>query len=222
MNECNFILRKKTLLTLFFCVASFIGCSAIIKNKQTEDDSAYLLVANSDIYDTNAKMPSRLLVDLNTCGGTIEIKEPRSFGPSRTYRGEDTSRFIPPPFPRLIKITSKWSNGYIDTTELKVNMVSKKKYVLFAIELKQNQEPANFYIHSINLSKRIGYEVLYNFCDILSPTIAFFLLPVILPTILIKTLSDSTPPSTRPFENCCYLWIEDFSTGKVISGQKPI
>lgn len=165
-------------------------------------------------------MPRHLSVDVGSCAGPIDVKEPRTLGPNNRYRGESTSKNILPPFSRQIKVTSEWSNGYTENSELEVNLAKNKKYVLFSIEIDRDQDIKDFYIRPVKIPERIGNEILYNFGDIAGPTIVLFLLPIIIPIAIVNYFSE-TEPTRRPYDNCCYIWIEDFDTGEVVSGHKP-
>jgi hypothetical protein len=97
---------------------------------------------------------------------------------------------------------------------LAFDAVAGKRYSIFAIELKPGQDPTTVAIHGLSFGEEMRRMPLYvirvPLACILSP---YFFLKVGKAVVL--------PPSARPFEDCCFLWIEDMETGEVVGGMRP-
>jgi hypothetical protein len=92
-------------------------------------------------------------------------------------------------------------------------------------ELKPGQDPA-----SIDSSggtaffRDIGTFVLLPFAYALYlPVVATSIIwgPIVDATTTTQASSQPVPGDRRPFENCCYVWIQDFDAQKVVAGSSP-
>ena len=83
--------------------------------------------------------------------------------------------------------------------------------MILAVERKPDQNPQDISIRPATLPEEMTWSFL-------AYPAAFATSPFILMDMSKNLLS---PPTGRPFEECCYVWIEDTYTGKVASGRKP-
>jgi hypothetical protein len=116
------------------------------------------------------------------------------------------------PGPHKIKITARWSNDWVDATDLQADLAARQTYLLLFYEAHLGQDLA-----TADISPKQAWTLIADsFVFMFFPLIAIgYVLPM---TILQK---EPEPPTARPFENCCFLWIENQNTGEVIAGKRP-
>jgi len=103
------------------------------------------------------------------------------------------------PGPHKLVIEVEWSNGFRENTELEFTAVEGKKYIAALYEL---SEPSR--------SIMTGPEV---------AEIVLLLSPFLLPWGLYELSKE--PPKERPFNGCCFVWIQDDESGVVVAGVSP-
>jgi len=147
---------------------------------------------------------------------------------------------------RNVEVWVEWSNQFKDYTQLRFDVKEKRSYVVYAMELQAGQDSAapmpctvnqsSEYIERKSTEKLTGVLV-----GLLAAPLFYGPLPLgyaLLPAfeqskkgdnqadqdkVAIKSQPDETPatPTTRPYDGCCYVWIEDIGTREVVAGTRP-
>lgn len=145
---------------------------------------------------------------------------------------------------RNIEVWVEWSNQLKDYTQLKFDVKEKRSYVVYAMELQAGQDPAapmkctvnqsSEYIKRKSTEQWVGlvaaplvYPLPIGLVAALPIAIAFELLKkpdkeADQDKVAIVSQSTETPaaPTSRPFDGCCYVWVEDFETREVVAGTR--
>lgn len=123
-----------------------------------------------------------------------------------------------------VKINTKWSNGAVDTTELSLTADAYANYLIHAFELAPGQDPAMAVIYfrpfpptqpPQNLARTFRPDELFTFI-----IIAIGTAPLWVPIVLWKERAGDRTLS-KPFRDCCFVWIADAVTHKLLSGVMP-
>jgi hypothetical protein len=147
---------------------------------------------------------------------------------------------------RNVEVWIEWSNKFKDYTQLKLDVKEKRFYVVHAIELQTGQDSAAPMPCTVNQSseyiERKSTEQLTGvLVGLLAAPLFYGPLPLgyaFLPAfeqskkgdnqadqdkVAIKNQPDETPatPTARPYDGCCYVWIEDIGTREVVAGTRP-
>ena len=125
-----------------------------------------------------------------------------------------TTKWIEPGSHR-IEVPATWSNKFEDRTTLEFDALRGRKYVVLIYELAPGQSKAG-----IEIRPRTFGESLMANNDLGNSTLGAIVLLVALPFI-ISDLSKA-PPKSRPFDGCCFVWIQDEETGQVVAGASPL
>ena len=113
--------------------------------------------------------------------------------------------------PHVLTVYVVWSNGYGEHVPLALNAVAGSRYSIWAVELKPDQNPQSVYVRPSTWGEEMGAGFIeYPIAVVASPFFFAHVFGVLL-----------FPPTDKPFENCCYIWIEEAQTGEVVSGRKP-
>lgn len=111
-----------------------------------------------------------------------------------------------------VLVTATWSNDFRDTTHLVVDVQPGKTYLVLLYELERGQDPATAEVRPGTFGEMMllaaGAGVVQGFMVFGWPLL---LLPEI----------GKTVPDSRPFEGCCYVWMQDAETGNVVAGTSP-
>jgi hypothetical protein len=137
-----------------------------------------------------------------------------------------------------IDVTTRWSNEFLETSQLALDVKEGKSYVVFAFELEKGQDTttAQGCINQPTTNQpttvekpSLGYEaakwIAKSVGTIVILTFGEFTLPIWLgKTIYDEYQKDHPPPAStaRPFDGCCYVWAEDFETREVVAGIRPL
>jgi hypothetical protein len=121
-----------------------------------------------------------------------------------------------------VLIESTWSNNFLDKSEISFIAEAGKKYLIGIYELKPGQEPSTADFHERSSAYQFGRAAASGAAqgtfEGLLPVIIIFGSPLLLYLALQKA---PEPPKSRPFENCCFVWIHDEQTAEVIAGTAP-
>jgi hypothetical protein len=147
---------------------------------------------------------------------------------------------------RNVELWVKWSNQFKDYTQLPLVVKQGRSYVVYAMELQAGHDPAEPLPCTINQSseyiKRKSTEKWTNtLFGMLAAPLFYGPLPVGYALLAayellekqdnqadkdnVATINqpDETPvtPTTRPYDGCCHVWIEDIETREVVAGTRP-
>ena len=144
-----------------------------------------------------------------------------------------------------VEVAAYWSNGFSETIEIDFVATAGKKYLVGGYELKPGQDPATV---QFQVAEKSGVDKKNTFWSYIGKGIIGILalgLPytwvIVLPAALVWEYSKKPPqppvppeqansaeasvpkepPQTRPFEGCCFVWIQDEDTGEVVAGASP-
>ena len=112
----------------------------------------------------------------------------------------------------VVTVGAWWSNSSrskdIEKTQLTLDAQPGKKYVALIYELERGQDPATAEIRE----KTFGEQVIrFGWGDALGPLMLFAVLFVL----------NKPAPISRPYNDCCFVWIQDAETGEVVAGTSP-
>jgi hypothetical protein len=145
---------------------------------------------------------------------------------------------------RNIEVWTEWSNQFKDNSQLLLDVKQGRSYVVYAMELQTGQGPtaplpctlnqSSEYMRRKSTEQWVGWvaaPLIYPF-----PIIPAVALPISLifelskkqdkevdqdKIAIVSQPSDTPPPpAARPFDGCCYVWIEDFETKEVVAGTR--
>jgi hypothetical protein len=122
-----------------------------------------------------------------------------------------------------VLIESRWSNSFVDKSEINFIVEAGKKYLIGIYELKPGQDPATAGFHERSSAYQLGVAAAKDTAmgtpQGLLPLIIMFGWPFLLYLALREA---PEPPQSRPFEGCCFVWIQDEQTAEVIACTSPI
>ena len=135
------------------------------------------------------------------------------------------------PGPHALNVSVKWSNGYMDETSVAMNAEAGRNYRVNAFELYPGQNPDDATLRPgpprpvRSFGADLASQAMLGAATGAVYGSAFLWGPFYL---LYKAVSPSTPstpappePKARPFEKCCFVWIEDMSNGALVGGKIP-
>ena len=114
-------------------------------------------------------------------------------------------------------VAVEWSNGWKDETELTFEAQAGKQYLLLTYELTpgESEEKAGVRRHTV-IEETGGLLV---FSVLMSPPASLLTLPYAVGTALQRLVEQ--PGTSRPFERCCFVWIQQEESGAVVVGEQP-
>lgn len=121
----------------------------------------------------------------------------------------------------------QWSNHWMDDTELAVQVAAGHRYAIMSFELAPEQHPKNAQLQLMDARPEpplwmyaaggATYGALIGALPVIIMTA-----PLWGPAYLISQKYPPPPPTSRPFENCCFVWIQDVDSGAVVAGSSPV
>ncbi len=171
-----------------------LGCSTIPKEERAYIGTLDYQYASLEI-ETNARLPA--------VGISAVDNEEWNFKPIRQG-------------PHTVRVVVEWSNGFHDETDLAFEAVAGKRYMVYAIELNPGQDSCTVTVNSRSFAKQLamqmgGQVVLY--------TVGTFFFPFVI-AHMIDEEELKKQSKARPFEGCCYIWIEDKDSREMVAGNK--
>jgi hypothetical protein len=123
------------------------------------------------------------------------------------------------------KITAKvvWSTEQKENLDLEGDFLAGKKYVLLGYELSKGQETAAAVVRPKNNTEQLGEAATGGLSEGLFKGIFPLIIltaPIWIPIALIINQFDSEATG-KPFDGCCFIWIEELETRKIIAGNSP-
>jgi hypothetical protein len=178
-------------------ITQIIGCATIPKEERAD-----IGPFNYMDLETNAHFP--LLIQLTAIDG----KSPFSTVWNEIRCG-----------PHKVRVQVVWSNWFKDETEINFEASAGSRYVACAIELKPGQDPTSVTIDSKSVVSQMG--------DVVGKGLLTGAAPLVLPFAIIEVFRRKMDAQkkygtlSRPFGDCCYVWIENMQTKQVVGGNKP-
>ena len=114
-----------------------------------------------------------------------------------------------------IEVEAKWSNGWKDKSELPFSAMAGERYLVGIYELRPGEDP-----ETADFRERTSGEVAgaaLGEALMLMPPLPIFLEPLI---ISARVIADKLAED-RPFQDCCFLWIQVKESGRVLAGVTP-
>ena len=115
----------------------------------------------------------------------------------------------------MVDVPAQWSNNFKEVVTLTVHARPGKHYVVLIYELAHGQDPATAEIRPKTFGEQMGEAGSRGDVQGLAPLILLFAWPFLLHE------ANKRPPYSRPFESCCFVWIQDAETGEVVVGTSP-
>jgi hypothetical protein len=113
----------------------------------------------------------------------------------------------------------EWSNGFEDQTDLDFSAMAGKKYVVGIYELRPGEDPAKATFREPSLGKAIAMAPLKVLAIGATPIVLFFTWPAWV--YIAAQERKQGPPKNRPFDHCCFVWIQDADMGETLAGVSP-
>lgn len=125
-----------------------------------------------------------------------------------------------------IVVKLEWSNRWEDDTVLLIDVEPRHRYAILAFELAPGQQPEKAEIKLMDAVPDPApwqYAAAGAASGALTGALPLIIMaaPLWLPAYWLSEKYPPPPPTGRPFENCCFVWIQDVDTGMVLGGQKP-
>lgn len=183
-------LRSAMVLLTVAALVDIVGCASV----PHKEERAYVSTVTG--YYTNGQY---VHYEINAIDGIEKVG---------TYRAElAVGRHI-------IEVRTRWSNYWKDSTKLTVDAIAGKEYLIFAYELRPDQDPT-----TAEIRPKTSFEhcleapvqgVVEGFWPCFVPCLCFY-----------RIEKHLHPPQGRPFDGCCFVWIEDEETKELIDGKRP-
>jgi len=106
-----------------------------------------------------------------------------------------------------VRVKVSWSNGYWDETDIDFEAVVGEHYVVYVIELRPGQDPSSVIIKQVPALAQI---LVGN-----GPLALFF------PPPMPAGWWRRPKKPSRPFDGCCFIWIEEVLSREVVAGNRP-
>ena len=117
-----------------------------------------------------------------------------------------------------IEVEAKWSNGWKDKSELTFLAMAGERYLVGIYELRPGEDPKTADFREWTSGEVAGAASVSFLRDALIGTTPFiFLAPLIVAArVIAEKLAED-----RPFQDCCFLWIQEKESGRVLAGVTP-
>ncbi|MFC4524360.1 hypothetical protein [Cupriavidus pinatubonensis] len=120
----------------------------------------------------------------------------------------------------------RWSNHCTDDTELTLEVTANHRYAIGSFELASDQHPEDARVLLLGEIPRpsLGMAAASGAASgalLGSLPLVIMTAPVWGPVYLISRKNPTRLPTNRPFENCCFVWIQDVDSGELVAGSRP-
>ena len=136
--------------------------------------------------------------------------------------------YVVVPGPHTFVVSVPWSNGWTDQTELMFQAAPGTNYVILTYERASDEPQEKAEVRKLAATERLLSGLSRDFGQgmAMSPLGAFVIVGVGVGYLTYwgvhKLLEEKTEPATgRPFEHCCFVWIQDEESGEVVAGEGP-
>lgn len=184
-------------LVVFLMIAAHIsGCASVYK------DLPNILIADSHFFRTNAEFAAEHAFT------SVDYAPAQAPAMLRLASGRHT-----------IRTSVVWSNGYKEATEFTFDVIEDERYVFYALERNAKQDPSDIVVRSKTSEEKSSEELTEAFhWGFLGP----FLFPFLFTREVFKAVQNSEhQPTGRPGERCCFVWVGEGKTNRVVAGQRP-
>jgi hypothetical protein len=121
------------------------------------------------------------------------------------------------PGQQILFVTVDWSNGWTDTTELQFDVKPQTWYWALAYELKPGEKREDADIRMLTFGESMKKAGLEGAGEGLAP----LLFPIYITYVGLKKTAGQESPHNRPYEGCCFVWIQEKESGKLVAGERP-
>ena len=117
-----------------------------------------------------------------------------------------------------VEVEAKWSNGWKDKSELTFSAMAGERYLVGIYELRPGDDPKTADFREWTSGEMAGatsVSFLGGAFMAIPPLI--FLTPLIVSArVIAENLAED-----KPFQDCCFLWIQEKESGRVVAGVTP-
>ncbi len=113
-----------------------------------------------------------------------------------------------------IDVPASWSNKFEDRTTLEFDALRGRKYVVLIYELAPGQDRTAIEIRPATFGESLARRGLPG-----ESVLGAMVLLVALPWVIADLSKDAA--KKRPFEGCCFVWVQDEDSGDVVAGASP-
>jgi len=110
-----------------------------------------------------------------------------------------------------------WSNGWTDRTELQFEVQPEKWYWVLAYELKPGEQRECADIRMVTFGESLGMSAIEGAAMGTAP----LWFPIAAVYSGMKKIFGHESPQNRPFDGCCFVWVQERESGAVIAGERP-
>ena len=121
------------------------------------------------------------------------------------------------PGPHTMSVTVTWSNGCEDLTQFDFEAQPKERYWVLAYELAPGQPRAAANVREFTFGESMGRAGLEGAVTGAAPLLG----PIVLIYWGVSKISGHKTPTTRPYDGCCFVWIQEAESGKLVGGERP-
>jgi hypothetical protein len=115
-----------------------------------------------------------------------------------------------------IEVEAKWSNGWKDKSELTFSAMAGERYLVGIYELRPGEDPKTVDFREWTSGEVAGAVI--GGTLLMSP----FPISIFLDSLIVsaRVIADNLAKD-RPFQDCCFLWIQEKESGRVLAGVTP-
>lgn len=204
---------KKLVLTASMCALLLAGCLAVARRIDTTTRDFW---GKAEVNtQSGARGSYRWFSRSRPCSLTVKRIDGKS---EESWFGVSGPRHVNPGEHTFV-VAVQWSNGWQDQIELTFEAEGGKLYWILTYELALDEPEEKAEIRRYTAAEQTT-EVL------LSP-LAVPLAPVAVGYLgyrgVRKLLGEETkePATGRPFERCCFVWVQEEESGIVVAGERP-
>lgn len=121
-----------------------------------------------------------------------------------------------------IEAKVRWSNGFEEAVALYATLAAGRQYRVFAFEVASGEDPSAAVVRHPTAGEMLGEGAM----ESVVMTGLIVLAPVVVAgaviTAPLSMAADELPtPTTRPFDGCCFVWLEEPSSKEIVAGSSP-
>ena len=219
---------KKSVLTASACALLLAGCIPISRGMDKTlldfQGKAHIMTIDDEWFSRSR--PCQIVPSgSQSCGPIVQMID----GAPQPQVGRQSLGVVPGAHTFVVAVP--WSNGWQDQTELTFEAQGRKRYWILTYELAPG-EPEE----TAEIRRYTDGEVALHEAE--AVTIISLASPVVYAAGLLilpyegyrgvrkllraeKEEEKKEPATSRPFERCCFVWVQEEESGAVVAGERP-
>jgi hypothetical protein len=116
-----------------------------------------------------------------------------------------------------VDIRVEWSNANADVTQLQFEAEPQVRYVALAYELTAGEARENARVRPFTYPESLWRGLAEGAATGAAP----LWVPVVLIYRGVRKVYGASAPATRPYEGCCFVWIQEEAGSALVAGERP-